>query len=41
MKAHDRANNDPLIAALMGIKVMNDREMLTESLYADASRISF
>jgi phage terminase large subunit-like protein len=41
VKSHDRANNDPLIAALMGIKVMNDREMLTESMYADASRISF
>jgi hypothetical protein len=25
----------------MAVKVMNDREMLTESMYADASRISF
>lgn len=33
-KAKDRANNDPLIAAMMTVKAMHDREMLVESMYS-------
>lgn len=39
-KRHDKANNDPLIACLMAIKAMQDREMLNPTAYcADSSRI--
>lgn len=40
-KGKSRSNIDAVTACCMAVKVLNDREMLTESLYADASRISF
>jgi phage terminase large subunit-like protein len=41
-KSTERSNNDPLIACIVAIKAMNDREMLSQSMYgADASRIAF
>lgn len=40
-KALARANNDALIACLMAVKVMNDREILVETMYGNASRIAF
>jgi phage terminase large subunit-like protein len=41
VKSRSRSNIDGLTAAIMAVKVLNDREMLTDSLYADPSRISF
>jgi phage terminase large subunit-like protein len=40
-KGRSDSNIDAVTACCMAVKVMNDREMLTESMYADASRISF
>jgi phage terminase large subunit-like protein len=42
VKAADSSNNDALIAALITVKAMNDREMLTQSMYgSDPSAIAF
>jgi len=40
-KSTERSNNDPLIACLVAIKAMSDREMMAQSMYADANRIAF
>ena len=40
-KALASSNNDAIIACLMAVKVMNDREILVESMYANAGGISF
>lgn len=41
VKSRSRSNIDGLTAAIMAVKVMNDREMLLDSLYGGGSAISF
>jgi phage terminase large subunit-like protein len=40
-KGASRSNIDPVTACCMAIKVMNDHELMRESLYGDPSRIAF
>lgn len=40
-KGRSSSNIDAVTAAIMAAKVMNDHELLTESLYGDPGRISF